>query len=501
MITRRGARLLKKAGCVIYDRLVDPALLRGTRRGCERIYAGKGSDEGGRGQSRINRLLIEKGRRHPVVVRLKGGDPAVFGRMSEETEALARAGIRFEIVPGVSSVWAAAACAGIPLTDRRRSSSVAITTGHAAAGKGSGVRWEALAKGADTLVILMGRAALPAITRRLLRVRQASTPIALVRWASTPRQEVLVSTLGRVAEDLARRPDFGPPVTAIVGEVVRPLEGKKILVTRPAGDQETLSRRLEELGARCEHLPTIEIRLRRLKAAERRALAEKLPACDWIIFTSHHGVDALAKLATQRGRVDPAPSARAKICAIGPRTAEAARRAGLRPALLPAEFSKEGIARAFRRIPVAGKRILILRSNLGAGDWFAKGLRRRGARVEEVVLYETVTPKIPARLLKRVLENLHAATFTSGSTARSFLAALAGAKVPLKRVLNGAAVVAIGPSTAQALKAGGVKRVHQPKNSWTVEGLVQAVVAAVSGNRTRRLGALAAVGPGSTSSP
>jgi uroporphyrinogen-III synthase len=169
----------------------------------------------------------------------------------------------------------------------------------------------------------------------------------------------------------------------------------------------------------------------------------------------------------------------AKVCAIGPRTAEVIRRAGLRADLVPEDFSKEGIARAFRKIPVRGKKILIPRSNLGAGDWFARALRRRGARVDEAVLYETMAPKISAERVKRALRHLDAATFTSASTAESFLAALARAKRPLQRTLNGTKVVAIGPSTAQALRRGGVRRVHMPRSSWTVDGLVEAVVEAV----------------------
>lgn len=477
LITRRGAALLAKAGCVVYDRLVGPELLRLARRGCEKIYAGKGSDEGGRAQESINRLLVEKAKRYLVVVRLKGGDPAVFGRMSEELDALAAAGVPAEVVPGVSSAWAAASCAGIPLTDRLLSSSVAITTGHAASGKKAGVRWEALAKGADTLVVLMGRAALPAIVKRLRKARPGSTPVALVRWASTPRQQVLVSTLDRVTKELAARPEFTPPVTAIIGEVVRRrvLEGKRILVTRPTEDAGGLNRRLEEMGARCEVLPAIEIRHTRVSASERRKLLGRLPEYDWAIFTSRHGVEALAKLAGRSLR----KLAKAKICAVGPRTAEAVRRAGLKPALVPEESSKEGIARAFRKVPARGKKILVLRSSLGVGDWFAAALRRMGAIVEETVLYETVTPKISAARVKKALYHLDAATFTSGSTARSFLEALARAKMPPARALNGTKVVAIGPSTAQALRDGGVKRVHLPRGSWTVDGLVDAVVEAV----------------------
>jgi len=222
-------------------------------------------------------------------------------------------------VPGVSSAWAAAAAAGIPLTDRRLSSSVAIVTGHEAAGKGSAVRWEALARGVDTLVILMGRAALPAIARRLQKAgRPASTPIALVRWASTPQQEILVSTLGRVEKELAARPSFEAPVVAIVGEVVKkrarhsaqPLKGKRILITRPVQDSAGLRKQLQEMGATCVHLPTIEIRPRRIPSAEAKKLIKKLPQYDWLIFTSHHGVDALARLvSSSRKRRHPRGSA------------------------------------------------------------------------------------------------------------------------------------------------------------------------------------------------
>ena len=241
LITRKGAALLKRAGCVVYDRLVNRELLSLTGARCEKIYAGKSADEKGRGQRKINRLLVEQAAKHSVVVRLKGGDPALFGRMSEEIDALEAAGVPYEVVPGVSSVWAAAAALGIPLTDRRLSSSVAFVTGHRAAGKYPAVRWKELSRGTDTLVILMGRATLSEIVRRLRAAgRPASTPVALVRWASDPRQEVLVSTIGEVNAELARRPGFGPPVVAIIGEVARlarktgkPLAGRSVLVTRP----------------------------------------------------------------------------------------------------------------------------------------------------------------------------------------------------------------------------------------------------------------------------
>lgn len=487
LITRKGAALLKKADCLIYDRLIDPALLQEAPAGCERIYVGKEPNEQGSRQPRINRLLIEKAKKYPRVVRLKGGDPTVFGRISEELEILAREGIPFEIVPGVSSVWAAAAAAGIPLTDRRWSSSVAIVTGHEAARKRSGVCWQALARSVDTLVILMGRSVLSGIVKALMKAgRPGSTPIALVRWAATPKQEVLFSTLERIEEGLRARGDFGPPVVAIIGEVVKlshqnrtcpvpkALENRKILVTRPSVDKRDLTHQLEALGATCVNMPTIEIRPRKLGSAKKRALLEKLPAYDWILFTSHHGVEALDRIKRLK------TGWKAKICAIGPRTAQEVRRRGGSVDLLPPDYSKKGIASALKRIPVTGRRILIPRSNMGLQDDLSAQLRRRGAFVDEVVLYETLIPKIPAGRFKRALTGLDAVTFTSASTVRGFFQAARRARLPVHSLFNGARIVAIGPSTAQALEENGVKRYVIPKRkgNWTLDGLVETVVEA-----------------------
>jgi len=480
LITRKGARLLRKAGCVIYDRLVNPELLKLTKPGCERIYAGK--DEKGRRQMRINRLLLEKGRRHRVVVRLKGGDPSLFGRMTEEIEALEKAGLAFEVVPGVSSAWAAAAAAGIPLTDRSCSSSVAFVTGHRAARKHSTTRWRELARGVDTLVILMGRARLSKIVRQLRRAgRPASTPIALIRWVSAPQQQLLVSSLSEIERELEKRPGFGPPVVAIVGEVVglarrSPLRGKKILVTRPAEDSAGLAERLKGMGALCRVLPTIRIRPRKIAAAEKRELLVRLPEFDWILFNSRHGVETLKRLAGKRWK----GLVRGRICAIGPRTEAAVRAAGLKAALVPEDFSIEGVRKAFARIPVRGKKIFIPRSNLAIGDALAQSLRAQGANVKEAALYETTAVKIPASRIRRALAHLDAATFTSASTARSFLSAVRASGLAVRKALNGAAVVAIGPATARELKKGGVRRVHLPKKEWTIEGLAEAVVGAVN---------------------
>lgn len=479
LITERGRELLSRADCVIYDRLVNRALLKKVRASCETIYAGKSADSWGRTQRRINRLLIDRGNRQAVVVRLKGGDPALFGRMSEEIEVLERAGVPYEVVPGVSSVWAAATAAGIPLTDRRFSSSVAFVTGHRAAGTGrsASVRWKELSRGVDTLVILMGRAALSRIVRRLETAgRPATTPVALIRWASDPRQELLVSTLGKVGQELQHRPEFGPPVVMIVGEVVKarhagsPLSGRKILITRAASDSAQMIRQFREKGARCVHLPMIRIRALRLKAQEKQRLVRELRRADWVLFNSHHAVESVKPL---RGNI------RGKICAIGPRTESALRKRGLTPDLVPGESSGAGVVRAFSKIPVRGRRVLIPRSNLGIGQEPAAAFRRRGADVQEIAVYETAAVSIPAARLRWALSRADAVTFTSASTARSFLDSLKRAHLPLKKAINGTPVVAIGPSTARELERGGVRRVWTPRESGSLAGLVEAVEQAI----------------------
>ena len=486
LITRRGEAILRRADCVIYDRLVNPELLKWTPRRCERIYSGKHSDEGGRGQVRINRLLAEKARRHRVVVRLKGGDPSLFGRLAEEVETLLRAGIPYEVVPGVSSVWAAAAAAGIPLTDRRLSSSVAFVTGHEARGKGSSVPWKELARGADTLVILMGWSSLGTIVRRLKTAgRSASTPVALIRQVSLPDQAILVSTLGEILRDLTRHPEFGPPVVVIVGEVVGErrvpsLEGRKVLITRPLSDSTLMSRRFERRGARCVYLPTLRVRPKPMRTSEARDFLAQLPRFDWVLFNSHHAVEALSRLA-RRFKQSLPRLVRGKVCAIGPRTEEAIREAGLKADLVPGESSGEGVANAFRKIPVRGRRILIPRSDQGIGDAPAKELKRQGAFVQETAVYETISLRVPAEKLRRALRGLDAVTFTSSSAVRSFAESVKEARIPLKKFLNGTPVVAIGPSTARTLRESGIRRVIlPPKGSWTVEGLVEAVERAVA---------------------
>ena len=531
LLTQRGAHLLAAADCVIYDRLVDPRILRLAAKGGELLDVGKLPGSEGRSQGAINELLVRKARQHRVVVRLKGGDPLLFGRGAEELGALAQAKIRFEIIPGVSSVQAAAAYAGIPLTDRRVSSRLTIVTGHEAAAKGghatalgppdggrpaapaggggttacrpaaaagstprAAAARSAPARARGTLAIVMGREQLPAIARDLRRRGwPGRTPIALVRWAGRPQQAVLVATLATVEPALARQPECGPPVVAIVGEVVAhrerfqwwvrpPLAGRRIVVTRAEGDASELLQRLEALGATCLEFPVIAITPCAMRPAAEQALAAQLATYDWVIFTSAHGVSALAALLARQGR-DARAFGPAKVCAIGPKTAAALERIGIMPDLIPRAFSTAGLTAAFRRVPLAAARVLIPRSALSIGDAFARALRARAAVVSEAPLYETTRLPVSAATIRQRLgdEAMDLVTFTSASTVQQFFRVLERAGWEPRRVLNGTQVACIGPQTAAAAKQAGLAVHIMPRRSWTIEGLVEAIVAAAGG--------------------
>lgn len=491
LLTQRGAALLAQADCVIYDRLVDPRIVRLATHGCERLDVGKTVGEDGKTQPAINALIVHKARQHQHVVRLKGGDPLIFGRGTEEAAALKRAKIRFEIVPGVSSVQAAGAYAGIPLTDRVHGSSITIVTGQESADKTrSTVQWKALARGSDTLVILMGRERLPAILTQLRRAgRSASTPVALVRWAGRPEQSVLTGTLATIEPMLAKHQEFGPPVVTIVGDVVGlreqcdwwvrpPLAGRRIVVTRAEGDTSELLQRLESLGATCIEVPAIAIVPRQLGVKAEAALAAQLSTYDWVVFASAHGVKVIMALLARQGK-DVRTFGAAKVCALGPKTAAALEASGVTPDLVPADSSTKGINAAFRRLTLSGAKILIPRSSLAVGDALAQGLRAKGAVVSEIPLYDTTLPQLSKGALQERLGDgaVDIVTFTSASTVRNFFLLLERAGFSPRKVLNGAQVACIGPQTAAAAKQAGLAVHIKPQNGWTLDGLVEAILA------------------------
>jgi len=483
LITVRGRELMARADVVIADALVSAELLRGLRPDTELLKAGGAGGRRQVGQERINRIMIARARRGLTVVRLKGGDPSLFGRIGEETEALRAARIRFEIVPGVTAALGAAATAGIPLTHRRHASSVLFVTGHLDSSKPDpGIDWRGVAA-AGTIVLYMGVERLESIGRRLIAAgRDRRTPAALIRWATRSDQQVLEGTLASIA-GLARRAAFAPPALLVVGGVVglrrapgwfdrRPLRGRTILVTRPREQAGAFTGLLEEEGARVIDLPAIEIRPPRSWAPLDRALA-RLETFHLLIFTSANGVARFFDRLSAR-RIDLRALHGIDLVAIGPATAAALTGRGLRVAAVPEEFRAEGIVRVLQRRALLGTRVLIPRAE-AARDLLVRELRCRGARVEVAPVYRTVPSREGVGEARRMLRQggVDLVTFASSSSVTHFLGKFrdSGDRRRLRRL----PAAAIGPITARTARRAGFRVVVMPKR-FTIPALASAIV-------------------------
>ncbi|HYM14663.1 MAG TPA: uroporphyrinogen-III C-methyltransferase, partial [Dehalococcoidia bacterium] len=466
LITVGGAARLAEADVVIYDRLANPALLSHARPGAELIDAGKLPDRHTLTQDEINALLVEHGRAGKRVVRLKGGDPFVFGRGGEEAEALVAAGVPFEILPGVTSAIAAPAYAGIPVTHRALASSFAVITGHEHPAKdGSSIDWEHLARGVDTLIFLMGTGRLAEIAGQLVaHGRPPATPAAVIEWGTLPRQRTVAGTLATIAADVAAA-GIGPPAVTVVGEVAalrdhlrwfdaRPLFGKRVLVTRTRRQASELSRALAAQGAEPVELPTIEI-VPRVDASALAAAIEALrtSAYQWCVFTSANAVELFAGHLRDAG-LDARAFGRARIAAIGPGTADALARAGLRADVVPPTFVAESLLDALSSRVLRGARVLLPRAE-GARTVLVDGLAALGARVDELTLYRAGLPREQdAEALRRLRAGeIDIATFASSSSVRNLVEMLGGDVSPLRNVL----IAAIGPVTAHAVRDAGLQ--------------------------------------------
>jgi len=467
LITLRGADALRRADAVVYDALSAPELVALAPPGAQRINVGKrGHEEPTRSQSEICELLVALAREGRCVVRLKGGDPFVFGRGAEEAEACARAGIACEVVPGVSSVVGALAYAGIPLTDRRHAASFAVVTGHKDPTKVSAeTRWELLARAADTLVVLMGMKNLEQIAERMLAGGlPASTPAAVVENGTLPEQRVVEAPLAGIAA-AARRSGLRAPAVLVVGEVLRmrselawyeaqPLFGLRVLVTRASEQAGPLLDALRRAGARPVHRALIAFEPSR-DPDERSALdaaLARLESYDALLFTSANAVRFGAARAAECGRsLAAAPPA----WCVGAATARAARDAGLAVPALPAQSDALGLARQLaEQLSLPGRRFLFLRAR-DAREQLASSLRAGGAAVDEAVAYVNVPAPVDAQALREELRAgaLHALSFTSPSTVRRFSAMLdAEARAAAGRCL----VAAVGRVTAAALAEAGL---------------------------------------------
>ncbi len=483
LITVKGMDCLSRADVVVYDYLANPEFLDSAPASAERIYVGKTRGCHHTAQDEINRLLAEKAAEGKVVARLKGGDPYVFGRGGEEAMYLHRQGIRFEVIPGVTAGFAAAAYAGIPLTHRDFTTSLGLVTGHEhPAKKMSSLDWEKLATGVGTLVFYMGMANLPLIAQQLIaHGRPASTPVAVIRWATTPRQKTLVATLADVV-DKVRQTGIKPPAVIVVGEVVRlreelrwfddrPLFGRNILVTRTAEQAGSFNHLLQQQGARAIGCPVIEIvpppSLEELDEAILR-----LGVTDILILTSANAVRVFFERLHLAGR-DVRALAGITVAAVGPRTAAAIEAHGLRADLMPADYRAEGVVAVLLAQGVSGRKVLYPRAEL-ARDLIITELTRAGAKVIAPVAYRTVAPAGGTESLRRLLERgeIDAVTFTSSSTVDNFMA-MAGPDA--LRLMEKIAVVSIGPLTTQTARRLGLQVAVEARSS-TLDGMVEAMI-------------------------
>jgi len=491
LVTVRAIEALSQADVVVYDRLANEELLDHAPAGALRIFAGKEPRRHALSQEEINAVLVEHALAGRNVVRLKGGDPFVFGRGGEEAEALATAGVPYEVIPGVSSAIAGPAYAGIPVTHREVASSFAVVTGHEDPTRPeSRIDWEALARGPDTLVILMGIGNLAEIASRLLAGgRPATTPAAIIEQATTPRQRTLVATLGTLAR-VAEEQHAVAPAVVVVGEVVRlrerlawferkPLLGKRVLVTRTREQASGLRQLLAERGAEVIELPALEIVATAPTETVRPAI-ETLArgGYAWTIFTSANGVAAFFRHLDQQGR-DARIFAGTRIVAIGPGTAEALRQRGVRADLIPEQHIAEGVLAALASEDLAGSAVLVPRAENARAD-LVEGLRQRGARVDELRLYVSRPPEAPdpAALARVRAGEIDIATFASSSTVRHLLQLLGGDPAPLAR----AAIACIGPTTAATARELGL-HVDVVAERYTIPGLVAALEAYVAAHR------------------
>jgi uroporphyrinogen III methyltransferase/synthase len=493
LITIRGKQLLERAEVVIYDYLASKKLLKYVPRQAEFIYAGKrGGVKHTHTQDEINQMLIDRALSGKRVIRLKGGDPFIFGRGGEEIEELVKAGIPFEVVPGVTSATAAATYAGIPITHRQYTSTVAFVTGHEDPTKpDSKIAWDKLATGVGTIVVYMGIKNLQSITEKVIKYgRDPKTPVAVVRWASTSEQRTVVGNLENIAE-VVRKNNIKPPSLVVIGEVVnlrdtinwyekRPLFSKRVVVTRTRDQASELVNLLENYGAECIEYPTISLEPVESYDILDRALAE-IETFHWLLFTSINAVDYFFWRLFELGK-DVRYLKGPKVAAVGRVTSEALVKRGIRADLLPEEFTGDGLAERLIETGVTGQKILIPRA-LKARETLPEALNSAGAEVTLAPVYQNVLPtsstgeKLKEELLKALQEKrVDMVTFTSSSTVRNFVTLL-DIKAPdeMQKLMAGVAVATIGPITAKTAEQFGLHVDVQPQE-YTIPGLVDNIV-------------------------
>jgi uroporphyrinogen III methyltransferase/synthase len=489
LITARGLRRLREADMVLYDALIHPDQLLAAKPDAELVFVGKRAGRASERQAEINRQLVEAARAGKTVVRLKGGDPYLFGRGSEEAELLAAEGIDFEVVPGVPSPLAATAYAGLSLTHRELASSVAYVTATESVEKDrTGHDWSKLATATQTLVIFMGMRKLDSLCELLIEHgRPADTPAAVVQWASLPKQRTVVGTLADI-HTRASEAGLGLPALTIVGEVVRlrdnlrwfdtkPLFGKRIIVTRAVRQAGSLASLLRDEGAQPILAPTIRI-APPADAGPLRDAVTHLDCYDWLLFTSSNAVDAFFAALEERG-LDPRALAGTKTCAIGAKTSAALRARGIRIDLVPDDARAEGVIAALRPMLSDGTRVLLPRAEV-AREVLPESLRDAGAEVDVVTAYRNLPPE-PEQVdrIRALVDPAESdvVLFTSSSTVQNLYDLLGD---DASRRLNSLALFSIGPVTTKTAERLGL-HVTATSPEQTIESLVQTARAYYAG--------------------
>ncbi|MEI6567673.1 MAG: uroporphyrinogen-III C-methyltransferase [Verrucomicrobiota bacterium] len=485
LLTLRGAELLRRADVVVYDALVNAELLHMAPPGAEIIFGGKRSGEHSIPQEELNQLLIQRARSGKTVVRLKGGDPYVFGRGGEEACQLVSARIPFEVVPGVSSFMAAPSYAGIPLTHRDFASCLTIITGHHDPVEGApGIDWPHLAHTPGTIVVMMGTAHIGEIASILVaNGKQEQTPVALIRWGTTGHQQTISGTLATIAAEIARS-QFGPPTIAVIGEVVnlrsklnwfenRPLFGQRIVVTRSTNQAGSTTEKLSELGADVIEIPTIRFENTTRTNDFVDALVE-LNSYDWLIFTSPNGVRFFFDLFFKRFQ-DLRDLGGARIAAVGPATAKKLKELHLQVDLMPEEAIGAQIAKAFaKNETIENLKMCILRAEVANPD-LPMALEALGAIVDDIACYQTlpVTDDITGSAARFLESGADWVLFSSGSTVEHF-----HSRFNLPLLLNKfpqLKIASIGPETSKVLQSIKVKP-HLEARTHTMDGLIASLL-------------------------
>jgi uroporphyrinogen III methyltransferase/synthase len=482
LITVKGAECLKAADVVVYDRLSSPQLLALAPHTAELVFMGKEPETPGGFQQQINETLSKAALEGKTVVRLKGGDPFVFGRGGEEVDTLITAGVPYEVVPGITSAIAVPAYSGIPVTHRGVATSFTVVSGSEDPTKlESNLDWPALARTPGTLVVLMGWRSLPNIIDTLIEHgRSPDTPVVITQWGTTSKQRSVSGTLTNIVER-GTEAHLTSPVITVIGEVAAfrerfrwfdtgPLFGARVLVTRSRQQASVLSKLLTEQGAEPVELPTIEIQPLRDFSLIDAALA-KLASYAWVVFTSTNAVDAVFERLSTLGK-DARAFGGVRVGTIGPATAKALAARGIVTDHVPSTYTTEAAAKDFAKFDMKGVSVLLPRANI-ATDTLSNGLRELGAALDEVDAYRTVTPSGAAAYAKELLTSgaVDTATFTSSSTVRNLVDLLDGDPT----LLDGVRIVSIGPVTSDTARERGL-RVDVEATEHTVLGVVEAMV-------------------------